>query len=630
MKDIGNKSQNGRQENRPSWQQVANKIVQWEPWLLALAAPFLLFPNRATPAAFVLILLPWAGRRLTTGRFSRPTPFDLPIALLLMMALVGFCVSVDPTMSRAKLWGIILQTAVFYGVVNNVHRITDARRLAALLILLTAVVALLSLVGSDWDNVRLLDLPQIYEHLPRLIHGLPGSGVPRASAYFHPREVGATLAMLLPVPIVFLLFGEQRRLRLLAGGAVATGAAVLLLSQALMGLFGLGLALLLIAAWWRRWVWGIALGGLVIGSGLLVAWGPQRWGTVMLSMEHPLGIGVVLRLDMWSRALAMLHDMPLSGIGLNTFALVQPHFYTGFAIGPEVHAHNFFVQTAVDLGLPGLIAFLWIVAAFYRVVMRAYRATQSRELQILLVGLAAGVLAYLGGGLLDTVTLGAKPVAALWVMFGLATAVDNLSSRPATAASHPRKRMIPVIFLVVISLLLMGRPGLWRRNLGTVQAHKALFTVRTTGSLPAAQAQTAVTHLQQALRDDPDNPQLYGTLGSLYAWQGEDEAAVAALRRRIALDIQNPDGRYLPFARLNYRLQGTNPPLPCDSTLRLYTQWQHRYPDRAEFYLLPALVQQQCGKTLSERKGLLQLGLEKKAQPAGVLVYALANLDELD
>ena len=180
-------------------------------------------------------------------------------------------------------------------------------------------VALLGLVGTDWDNVRLLELPQVYDRLPRLISGVPNSGLPRTSDLFSPREVGATMAMLLPVAVIFLFWGRSWQIRSPAASAVLVGTAVLSLSQAVMGYWGLGLALLLILIWWRRWLWvAIPIGLLTVG-GLVFIVGPTQLALTLLDINHLLGIGFVLRLDMWSRALAMIGDMPFTGIGLNTY-----------------------------------------------------------------------------------------------------------------------------------------------------------------------------------------------------------------------------------------------------------------------------------------------------------------------
>ncbi|MER3513799.1 MAG: hypothetical protein C4310_04935, partial [Chloroflexota bacterium] len=68
------------------------------------------------------------------------------------------------------------------------------------------------------------------------------------------------------------------------------------------------------------------------------------------------------RLELWSRALEAIADYPFTGIGMGTFDHVIPLRYPYVLLaGAELavpHAHNLFLQVAVDLGLPGLIAFV--------------------------------------------------------------------------------------------------------------------------------------------------------------------------------------------------------------------------------------------------------------------------------
>jgi O-antigen ligase len=623
---------------RSSVKHLAGRVAQFELIPLALAAPFLLFPNRWTMLAFGLIALTWLSRVIAFGRFSVPTGMDGPLALLLLMALVGFWISADPAMSWAKFWGIVLEVALFYGVANGLHTAKAVRWMAGLLLATTVCAALVSLVGTDWSSVRLIDLAWLYDRLPNLIAGLPGSGVPVASELFNPRHVGATMAMLLPVGFSLLFFGRGRWLRLLSAAALATSSLILLLSQSLQAFLGLALALLLILTWRSRWfLLAIPLGPLAL-AGVVWAYGPSRAALALLSQDHPLGIAVVLRLDIWSRAWAMVRDMPFTGVGMNTFPVIQRHFYPGVLLGPESHAHNLFLQTLVDLGLPGLWALVWLLVAFALTARRAYLATLDRELRALVVGMAGGVLAYLGYGLVDAVTLGAKPAAALFVMLGLAPAILAVE-RVRLAAQEvpvPRESRYKAAWRVVVPLASLGilllavalaAPATPSLNLGTIRAHKLVVNARATGTVRSADLETALGPLRGAEARDPGNVYLLDLLGSLYAWQGAHEAALDALQRRVMLEPENSVAQYAPWMPWLRRLQGQGPNSGWDDLLWVYGNWQSRYPDRAEGYVRSAIVWERFKGEPERARQVLEMGLDKGAKPEGLLTYYRSQLE---
>ncbi|MCL5958988.1 MAG: O-antigen ligase family protein [Chloroflexi bacterium] len=666
---------------RPALASWLAGAAQWltghELWLLAVASPFLLFPNRWTPLAFSLIPLTWICRRIASGRFTLRTAMDAPIVILVVMSLVGYAVSADAAMSGAKVWGMVLQAAVFYGMVNGVRTQRGILRAAGALLVATIALAVVSLVGADWSAVRLVNLPVVYDHLPRLIQNIPGSGVPRTSELFNPREVGATMGLLLPLPIALLTLGRQRRLRLLSIAALVVGFIILLLAQSLQAFLGVAMALLLIAAWRNRWFL-VALPAFLValGAGLLV-YGPQRAADTLLSPDHLLGIGVVLRLDIWSRALAMVRDMPYTGIGLNTFPLIQTNFYPGYLLGAEPHAHNLFLQTAVDLGLPGLAGLLGLLLAFGFTIARAHRATTDQDRRAILIGLAGGVLAYGGNGLVDTVTLGAKPLAVLWLGLGLAAAClivsrreslqagkleglkvetpepanlqtfnlptekdakDNseIDQKPAVARKRPvglalRPSLVVLVPLALLAVLMLNAvvaPADPPLNLGSIRAHKMALAARSGEPAPAQAWSTPEQDLQEALSRRPGDPQTYGLLGILFAWQGNYPAAIQALELRAALDAQDPMGRYAPFEALRRSLRGEQDSDRWDDTLRVYSQWATRFPDRAETYAQIAVVWDRFKGDPGQAAAVLRSGLEKRAGPQGLLTYYLAQVEK--
>ena len=110
-----------------------------------------------------------------------------------------------------------------------------------------------------------------------------------------------------------------------------------------------------------RWRWGwLALPLVAVAAGL-GAWqiGFGRVADAALASQA-LG-GADQRVEIWSRALYMLQDFPFTGIGMGAFRQVANLLYPFFLAGPDAeipHAHNIFLQVGVDLGLPGLVAWL--------------------------------------------------------------------------------------------------------------------------------------------------------------------------------------------------------------------------------------------------------------------------------
>jgi O-antigen ligase len=581
--------------------------------------------------ALIIILLTWLGRWQTQGYLTRRTPMDVPLLFLLITALVGYFVAVDPARAYRRLTWIMAQVALLYSLLNCLRTGRDIWRYAQGLVVGTTVFALVSLVGTDWQLAPLLDLPWLYDHIPSLIRGFPSGGLYSHPVSINPRLAGAVLATLLPLSMVMFSSGRSRWDRLLALAALLTGGLVLLLSQAMMGFFGLAMSLLLIVVWWRRWLIWPAIAGPLLLAGAVLIYGPQRWLLPMLDTSNILGLRLVLRLDIWSRALAMIQDMPFTGIGLDNFAVVQPHFYIGHLLGPTQHAHNLLLQTTLDFGILGAVALLWLLLAFLVMLVSAYRTTTSREIQVLLVGLGAGVLAYFAGGLTDVNPIGEIQTTVLWAMLGLAAAAVVVAKGQSAGpdrlwklASNRWLLAIPA-FTLLVGLLLF--PSALQRNLSLIPAQQVIYEARTTGNLPMKKAEVAVSRLNRVIASDSHNPELFGLLGSLYAWQGAEEAALCALRERLNLDSEDPLGLYAPFLKWRLQLVGDPIPSPSDGLLRVYQVWRNRFPNRAEAYTLTALVWQEHEENVDRAADLLQSGLDKGANPQELLQVHLGQIE---
>jgi putative inorganic carbon (HCO3(-)) transporter len=133
------------------------------------------------------------------------------------------------------------------------------------------------------------------------------------------------------------------------------------------------------------------------------------------------------RLEVWQRGIMMVQDFPFTGIGIGTFNVMAHLQYPFFIAAPDElvpHAHNNLLEVAVDLGIPGFIAYVALLTGFVICAVRAHRAAADASVRALVAGLAFGMLAHQTFGLTDAFILGTKPGVVMWVFLALVAAMD--------------------------------------------------------------------------------------------------------------------------------------------------------------------------------------------------------------
>jgi tetratricopeptide (TPR) repeat protein len=94
----------------------------------------------------------------------------------------------------------------------------------------------------------------------------------------------------------------------------------------------------------------------------------------------------------------MIKDNPLMGVGPENFSINYPKYAAQY---PEEmlashrvnHAHNDYLETAVETGIPGLLLFLYLLFTAVKISYTTYRKTPEREKKILILGTSASILA---------------------------------------------------------------------------------------------------------------------------------------------------------------------------------------------------------------------------------------------
>jgi putative inorganic carbon (HCO3(-)) transporter len=410
----------------------AEIIASAELLVVAAISPALLFPNPRRLLVLVVVPLIWFCAWLATGRALPRTPLNSALWILLTMVAVSLYATFDVQFSLGKVSGVILGVLLFWAVNRW---ITTGERLAVSLAAFLAaggVLAIIGLLGSNWFD-KFPVLGAIARHLPRAIRGVPG-----AEEGFQPNAVAGCLVLFVPLQAALLVEREHRWMgsarsrkleNLMQALLLVLTTGTLMLTQSRGAWVGLLVATLAFLTWHSRRTRKLA--AIVAGTALTLAvvLGPERVVNATINRSGPgMAADVSGRVELWSRALYGIQDFPFTGMGMNTFRKVMPVLYPTFLTSPDVdvsHAHNHLLQAALDLGLPGLVAYvsIWMVTCV--LLMTVYRRSGERLYRAAASGLGAGLIAHFVFSMTDAIPLGAKVGVLFWLTLSLAVALHR-------------------------------------------------------------------------------------------------------------------------------------------------------------------------------------------------------------
>jgi putative inorganic carbon (HCO3(-)) transporter len=403
--------------------QVSANLLPGEIWVagIAVAASMVSFP--LLPWAIVIMLVFWLARWIACGKLSQRTPTDMGIGIIVLMGIISIWTTAVPEVTLTQVYRLISGVVLFYAIVNWAKSPVRLWWIYTGVVVTGAVLALGAAFSVEWAAYKIPVIPaSFYEKFTLLV-----------SDTVNPNVLAGSLVILFPVIVALIVFGwrEMRWAFRLPILVVAVGVAIVIIltqSRSAMIAFIFTLLLLPILRW--RWAWIVVI--ILVVAGWVGIW--------FLRDQRIFDLPFVLwdfqefgsRVEIWSRAIYMIQDFPITGIGMGTFLDVADQFYPFLmhSQGTVNHAHNLFLQVAVDLGVVGLIAWLSVLMAVFIVSWRVYVNGLQTD-RIWLMGLGAGLLcsqiALVVHGLTDAVTWGmVRPAPVVWALWGVVMATWNV------------------------------------------------------------------------------------------------------------------------------------------------------------------------------------------------------------
>ncbi len=422
-------------------------------WLVVLGlSPLLVFPTlaqTATMGALVLLLLLWVGRWILTGMAWPLTPFNGVLLVLATSIVVGGLVSSHPDLTLRKISNLILGLALLRGMALAARNRRDIIIAITGFMLISAAFITVGALTTSWPAHKTPWLAPIVRHFPRLRTRLPEL----ATSFVNPNQLAAV--GLLSFPLAFALVREHPRMkqrgRYIQGLFVMIGTfgvfalLVTFFTQSRGGWMGIFGALVSLALFWRRdtcnrWVKALPIILLLFLFGVvmmaIMQTDLQEWKTVLAFQDSEGSIASLIgrsnmawRWEVWYQAMKVVRYAPWTGIGLGAYRRVAqqlfPSDYLAKYHSVIYDSHQIFFQAAVDLGVPGLIAYLALVGSGIAIGFRMSKHHDPLVRSIAVGGTGSLVALHLYG-LLNAMAPGSKPGLLFWYLLGLLAGIANM------------------------------------------------------------------------------------------------------------------------------------------------------------------------------------------------------------
>lgn len=359
------------------------------------------------------------------------------ILVLGCMLVVSEIVSVAPLTTHPQVLRVICGIGVYATVTSFVSPLfgwhDEKKHVKAItcgLIAFASALALCAPFVVDWPDAKLSSIiPYSLDQLfPRLVEDTINSNV-----------LAGVLAQLLPLACAAVMTKGLRKIHVLAGACMAVVIFfALILTQSRGAWLGAILGIVFLYAW--RYPMLRLVTVAIIG----IFGATQMGGAGLLnSVAQSLSTGGALfgaeaRFELWTHAIYMIQDFAFTGVGMGNFQLVNERFYPLKLATPDLpHAHNLYLQIAVDLGIPGLIAWIGVELFVLRTLVRTLQVPDRLDFhhRALAAGLIGSQIALLAHGMLDAAVWGMiRSAPIVWAIWGLSVGLSNIVAYAAKPA----------------------------------------------------------------------------------------------------------------------------------------------------------------------------------------------------
>ena len=430
----------------------AFKSLWWGIWLVFLATPLL---EHVTALGFLIavisfiIILCGPHRKILKPHLS--TSLEIPLALLFIAAIISFFPAFNKASALEAIIVLIIAYSLFYLIaVYLSYRPDRVKKIADLILFTFSVVVIFGLLQYIKnilpDTSYLKEILSLLPYKPdkhfMVFDGPDGTLIYKArltSIFLFPNSFASFLVLGLPVFFGILLAAKNKlplKIPLFIIGFMGIFCLFQTYSRTAWVVIVFSLLFMFFLAFNKKYriIMVILISGALILTSIYLFFNFEK---VKPYIFRPFSDNS--RIVIWTNSVDMFLDHPLTGIGIANFYYVYPDYLSKEEEGPNIenrpwHAHNIVLNLAVEIGILGLIAFLWFIGKIvYRLYTCRGRIINRKWLSCGIISALTGFFCY---NLIDFVLDNIKSALYFFVILGFAWGVIALVNKDDDSSSE--------------------------------------------------------------------------------------------------------------------------------------------------------------------------------------------------
>ena len=403
--------------DRKSIISALRKITEYSLYVLIFSIPF---SKTMIEVCAIIAIVTWLLRKILLGKEGLRlmyTELNLPLGIFYLVCFISIFYSTHQALSARAFVSKISEYLLLYFIV--VETVDNKKTAKNMIISMAASLSILCIdciyqliTGFDFIRhypmfgLKMVEIRGVFQEFKgfdsifsRTVQGYPVEHLIRITGSLKFPNGLSTFLLMSALPFVSLALFFRKNVKLktvcIILATFSIYCLILTYTRGAIISFILALTLMLFLRTEKKHLSFLFI-LLIIGVILVFALPKEMMANIGLRDIFSYGTSTQHRLRMWTAAWNMFMEKPFTGQGLNAFMMNFERFkVAGESVEGVWYAHNCYLQMAAEIGVFGLLAFLWMAFRMFLVSCKSWRLIEDEFLRYAYLGLFCGITGFL-------------------------------------------------------------------------------------------------------------------------------------------------------------------------------------------------------------------------------------------